>query len=815
MKQFLGKIVVSYLMLLALVTPVISVPIHAVFSVVEATDWISILQHSEPLETPLESVEPLSFVDYYVEPIDIYVGDFIQHILMPLSEEFLPPGANNNVNFSFFRERKEFFGYVYVQKYIKFAELYMPGVVSLNQHTVYIFFSDDYNIWYVPYALRNRSRYDVSLFSPHLTRVSRINAARYHAVPVHFPAYITYHFFYTHPDFLGWGRGLDTRMFFGRITEVRRYRILLTPIETPPVDAQIIETLTTLLIEHLYNQLINNVEGDVIAHQVAYQVIQGFIGHLDVSEIRDQTFERFYGELLVENIEQQIIQRIEEIQITEPIMLDNPRINEIATLITDTLTSAHVLIDHINEQTIETWHDVNSEFYVGSVETQIFHHIDNQRLYGIAGDVLFHEIVDQFIYLMDSDFSIDNISEQLINTILGNLYVENVEKQVFEHVEYQLLEGTWDELLIGEIVNQVIHLIEGNLSIELITEQIIEELVGDLRIEFLENQTINHLEYQFLTDTFGDIFVEHIENQIVEHLSELAIEVMLGDLNIEYLGNQFIETILENLIIEYVERQYIDNTEFQFIDTVWSQLIEYVENQFFEFVEYHFHEHFYETTENHFHENISNHFHENIYNYFSEFVTNNFHENIVNHFNEHHEHFHEHHEHFHEHHENIHHEEHFHEHFHEHNHHEEHFHENITNYHITEYHFHGGYPGEDGGIDELMLLAILQALEDHRRDMLDEMGTRGQAVETRLDRIADIMEDDFEDLGLRLDYLILLIPETLFEALLDLMEFLNLWFEGFGILLFLLLVVAFMAFVLWLAIQIWRGIWYHMIQVWL
>ena len=77
------------------------------------------------------------------------------------------------------------------------------------------------------------------------------------------------------------------------------------------------------------------------------------------------------------------------------------------------------------------------------------------------------------------------------------------------------------------------------------------------------------------------------------------------------------------------------------------------------------------------------------------------------------------------------------------------------------------------------------------------------------------MEDGFDDLSLRLDYLIHLIPETLFEALLDLMEFLNLWFEGFGILLFLLLVIIFIAVILWLVIQIWRGVWFHLIQVWL
>ena len=178
-------------------------------------------------------------------------------------------------------------------------------------------------------------------------------------------------------------------------------------------------------------------------------------------------------------------------------------------------------------------------------------------------------------------------------------------------------------------------------------------------------------------------------------------------------------------------------------------------NNFFE--ENHFHEHF--ITENHFHEHIENHYHEH---HHHEHIENHYHENFITE-----EHFHEHHTH------------------------------NITKYIENHYHFHGnGY----GGLNDYMLLRIRQAIEELRVDVLD-------AMDDHTNTLADTVTDSIDGLGTRL-------IEAMLDMLLEILEFFEYWFEGFGVLLFLIFTLTNIAFVIWIVVMIWKAIYVAVVQAW-
>ena len=182
-----------------------------------------------------------------------------------------------------------------------------------------------------------------------------------------------------------------------------------------------------------------------------------------------------------------------------------------------------------------------------------------------------------------------------------------------------------------------------------------------------------------------------------------------------------------------------------------------------------------------FNEYIENHFHDNVVNHFTEYIENHFHEIIENHF-----------------HEFI--EYHFHEHFIT----EEHFHEYITKYIENHYHF-PPFDGEygDGGLNTQMLVLIRESIEGLRGDVRN----LGSDLLGAMDENTETITDSIDSLGT-------LIVYTLIDLLLETLDFLEYWLEGFGIMVFLLGILALLTFVIWICVLIWRGIWNHMVQVW-
>lgn len=210
--------------------------------------------------------------------------------------------------------------------------------------------------------------------------------------------------------------------------------------------------------------------------------------------------------------------------------------------------------------------------------------------------------------------------------------------------------------------------------------------------------------------------------------------------------------------------------------------------------EYHFHEHI----ENHFHEH---HYHEHVENHFHEYIENHFHEHFITE-NHYHEHFiTEYHTH----------ETHNHEHFIT----EEHFHEHITNYitHIIEnhYHFHsdeyGNWPDWPGGMDTYMLQLILEAIQEFHRDAVG-------SIEDQTVAIVDGLEDQTEAIIESVEYTRVSIIDTLHELFYQMLYFFDYWFEGFGVLIFLLFALANIAFVIWIVALIWKAIYIAVIQAW-